>query len=445
MNGKGKYDRISEAVKKVDKSYYIAFTTGLIVLIITIVLVATLKGENVTYLDIVFYPLLVYFIFQQVLSGFGFITGYVPIAQKIIGSLTRSAKKKAYSEKDILKLEKELERLDEVENKKKEEYKKLDQELDQKEKLIEEKIAAGSWSKRKIKREKEKLEDRRLELKKEKKKFETEVDKEKEKIDEIKKEYRGKFAERVIHRQEEQEPRKFKLIMLVPLYVMMILGIVLSLFTIIRAIIVWPGSTIPASEFLQNVVGFLGTLDLINEIYKGIIAAVSIITFYIIPAVKLFRNPEKDIAPKVLTGRRRRISDWYRRRIKKDHRTLLNRQFEDLRRYYYDIKQIIGRSLLIPIGLSQLIIAPIGGLSVVLGIKSGIKRERLEKYENMLLIIVASSLMGILVASYLFFYAKEIKSIHSMIVIIMKLLYVAFLIYSFMIFTRSPVSDVDEL
>ena len=131
---------------------------------------------------------------------------------------------------------KPLKRLDEVENKNKEEYKKLGEKLDQKEKLIEEKTAAGSWSKRKIKREKEKLEDKRLELKKEKKKFEAEIDKEKEKIDEIKKEYRGKFAEKVVSRQEELEPSKFKLIMLVPLYVMMIFGIVLSLIAIIRAI-----------------------------------------------------------------------------------------------------------------------------------------------------------------------------------------------------------------
>jgi len=53
--------------------------------------------------------------------------------------------------------------------------------------------------------------------------------------------------------------------------------------------------------------------------------------------------------------------------------------------------------------------------------------------------------MGILVASYVFFYAKEVKTIHSIIVILMKLIYIAFLIYSFRIFTRSPLADVDEM
>ncbi|MHA1586850.1 MAG: hypothetical protein ACTSUW_05865 [Candidatus Heimdallarchaeota archaeon] len=437
--------RTSISFREVDRNYYIAFISGLIVLLLTIILTATLKGVNTSWLDVVFYPLIIYFIFQQILSGFGFITGYIPIAQKIINWLQRTAKKKSYSEKDINKFEKQLDGLERKEKREHNRIKSIEKEISKKEAIIKEKRESGSWSDRKISREEERIEKQIRELKQEERNIDDHYSKEKQEIKDKKSEIRGKFGEKMIQKQEELDPKRFKLIMLVPIYFMMILGIILSLISIIRAFIVWPGDTTPASGFLQTVVNALGVLDLINEYYKGIIAAVFIVTFFIIPAWRLFKNPERDIAPKILTGRKRRASDWWKRRIKKDHRTLLVRQFEDMRRYYYDIKQIIGRSLLIPIGLSQLIVAPIGGLSIILGIKSGVKRERLEKYENLLLIIVACALMGILFAAYIFFYAKEVKTIHSIIVILMKLLYIAFLIYSFRIFTRSPLADVEEL
>ncbi|MCG3253058.1 MAG: hypothetical protein KAX09_04355, partial [Candidatus Heimdallarchaeota archaeon] len=100
--------RTNISFREVDRNYYIAFISGLIVLLLTIILTATLKGVNTSWLDVVFYPLIIYFIFQQILSGFGFITGYIPIAQKIINWLQRTAKKKSYSEKDINKFEKQL-------------------------------------------------------------------------------------------------------------------------------------------------------------------------------------------------------------------------------------------------------------------------------------------------------------------------------------------------
>ncbi|MBK5114798.1 MAG: hypothetical protein KGD59_07180 [Candidatus Heimdallarchaeota archaeon] len=437
--------RTSFSFKEIDRSYYIAFISGLIVLLLTIILTATLKGVNTSWLDVVFYPLIIYFIFQQVLSGFGFITGYIPIAQKIIYWLQRTAKKKSYSEKDVKKFDNKLNELERKEKREHNRIKSIEKEISKKEAVLKEKREAGSWSERKIRREEERIEKEVRELKQEEMNIDDYYSKEKQEINDKKSKIRGKFGEKMVQKQEEMDPKRFKLIMLVPIYFMMILGIILSLISIIRAFIVWPGDATPASEFLQTVVNALGVLDLINEYYKGIIAAVFIITFFIIPAVRLFKNPEKDIAPKVIVGRQRRVSDWWKRKIKKDHRTLLVRQFEDIRRYYYDIKQIIGRSLLIPIGLSQLIVAPIGGLSIILGLKSGVERKRLEKYENLLLIIVAGALMGILVAAYIFFYAKEVKTIHSIIVILMKLLYIAFLIYSFRIFTRSPLADTDEL
>ncbi|NHJ86461.1 MAG: hypothetical protein FK734_13435 [Asgard group archaeon] len=430
-----------------DKKYYFGFGIGLITLIITLILVSIFKGETVTYIEIIYYPLIVYFIFQQVLSGFGFITGYVPIAQKIIRRLTRSAKKKAYSQNDCDKCDSDLHKLENIVKQKKKEYKILEQENEKKRKHLEERKATTTnrFFLIRIKREIERNTAEKEALFKEKKKFEIDCEKEKKKIIERKGQYRRRMEEKIITKQESIDPHKFKLIMLVPLYVMMIVGIALSLFSIIKAIIVWPANAQPASEFLQRVVNVLGVLDLINEYYKGVIAAVSIITFFIIPAVKRFRNPERDIRPQIITGRKRKISDWYYRRIKKDHRTLLGRQFDDLRRYYYDIKIFIGNNLLIPIGLSQLIVAPIGGLAVILGMKTGIQRKKIERYENIILIIVASALLLILVSAYLFFYAKEIKNIHSIIAILMKTLYIIFLVYSFVIFTRAPISDVDEL
>ena len=124
--------------------------------------------------------------------------------------------------------------------------------------------------------------------------------KEKQEIKDKKSEIRGKFGEKMVQKQEDLDPKRFKLIMLVPIYFMMVLGIVLSLISIVRAFIIWPGDAILADGFLKTVVDALGVLDLINEYYKGIIAAVFIITFFIVPAIRLFKNPERDIAPKIL-------------------------------------------------------------------------------------------------------------------------------------------------
>ncbi|NHJ04352.1 MAG: hypothetical protein EAX90_05985 [Candidatus Heimdallarchaeota archaeon] len=419
--------------------YYIGFSIGLIALILTLVLVSIYKGEDVTWAQIIFYPLLVYFIFQQVLSGFGFITGYVPIGQKIIRRLTKSAKKKAYSEKDVKYLEKSLEELENREKNAKNDYNKLEKKLNIQYKKLSEKEAQGFFSKRRTNKQIKNVEKKKKELNNEREKFDSEMNEKKENLKEKLKRYRGRLEEKVVKKQEEMDPKRFKLIMLVPIYVMMIIGVVLSIFFIIKAIIVWPGNSVPASQVLQSIVNALDILDIINEYYKGIMAGVSITTFYIVPAIKLIRNPEKEVAPQVFQGRKRKISDWWKRRVTKDTRTLLNRQFEDLRRYYYDIKIIIGRSLLIPIGLSQLIVAPIGGLSVVLGVKSGIRREKLKRYENVFLVI------AILAVAYFSFFAKEIKSMHSMLQIIMKLIYISFLVVSFYLFTRQPIAKVNEL
>ncbi|HUU76984.1 MAG TPA: hypothetical protein VMX55_01475 [candidate division Zixibacteria bacterium] len=445
MNEKNKSSKFIDSIKEVDLLYYIGFGIGLIALILTLVLVSIFKGEDVTWTQIIFYPLLVYFIFQQVLSGFGFITGYIPIGSKIIKRLTKSAKKKAYSEKDVKYLEKFLDELELREKNVKNDYDKLEKKLNTQYKKLNERETQGFLAKRRASKQLKNVEKKKRELKNEREKFDNEMNEEKEKLRAKLKRYRGRLEEKVVKKQEEMDPKRFKLILLVPIYVMMIIGIVLSVFFIIKAIIVWPGDAVPASQILQNIVDALDVLDIINEYYKGIIAGVTITTFYIIPAIKLIKNPEKEVAPQVFQGRRRKISDWWKRRVTKDTRTLLNRQFEDLRRYYYDIKQIIGRSLLIPIGLSQLIVAPIGGLSVVLGIKSGIKREKLKRYENVFLVIVAVSLIAILAVAYFSFFAKEIKSMHSALQIIMKLIYISFLVVSFYLFTRQPIAKRDEL
>ena len=445
MSVKEKFSDFWNKIKEVDYFYYIGFGIGLIVLILTLVLVSIYKGENVTWAQIIFYPLLVYFIFQQVLSGFGFITGYVPIGQKIINGMIKSSKKKPYSEKDIKYLEKTLKDLEKRKEAGKKDYKNLESKLETQYENLKQREEGGFFAKRRVKKQLKDVEKKKIDLQKERKEFLDEIEKEEEELKAKMKRYRGKIAEKVLQKQEEMDPKRFKLVMLVPIYVMMAIGIILSVFFIIKAIIVWPGDTVPANQVLQNIVGFLDILDIINEYYKGIMAGVSITTFYIVPAIKLIKNPDRDVAPKVFQGRRRKISDWWKRRVRKDPRTLLNRQFEDLRRFYYDIKIMIGRALLIPIGLTQLITAPIGGLSVVLGVKTGIKGKKMERYENVILVIIAIAMIAILVAAYFLFFAKEIKTLHSILQIIMKLIYISFLIVSFYLFTRQPIAKVDEL
>ena len=445
MTLKERFSNFWNKVKEIDYYYYVGFGVGLVILILTIVLVAIYKGETVTWAEIIFYPLLVYFIFQQVLSGFGFITGYVPLGQKIINGLIRSSKKKPYSEKDVKYLEKTIKELEKRKEVGKKDYKNLETRLNTQYENLKQKEEGGFFSKRRVKKQLKDIEKKRIELEKERQDFFGKIEKEEDELKAKMKRYRGKMAERVLQKQEEMDPKRFKLVMLVPIYFMMALGIVLSVFFIIKAIIKWPGDAVPANMVLQNIVGFLDILDIINEYYKGIMAGVSITTFYIVPAIKLIKDPERDVAPKVFTGRKRQISDWWKRRVRKDPRTLLNRQFEDLRRFYYDIKIMIGRALLIPIGLSQLITAPIGGLSVVLGVKAGIQRKKMKRYENVILVVVAIAMIAILAAAYFSFFAKEIKSLHSILQIFMKLIYISFLIVSFYLFTRQPIARVNEL
>ncbi|NHJ32333.1 MAG: hypothetical protein FK732_05690 [Asgard group archaeon] len=417
----------------VDRKYYWGFGIGLIVLIITLILIAIYRGST-KWLDILIYPLLVYFIFQQVLSGFGFITGYIPLAQDIINWLTKISKKKAYSEKDIEKIEKEHEKIEDEERK---ETKKIKEELakiDKKEEELSRKEESGRWSERKIKREKARNKKKRIELEEDRKEIEDNYSKEKKKLKEKQKQYRGKITEKVITKQEELDPRQFKLIMLLPIYIMMAIGIVLTLIGFISPIVRWAeiGIDLP----------IIDRLDQVNEIYKGIVAIWGIINFFIIPTIRIYRDPTREYIPRFKEEKKRRFQIFRRR--KKDPRTVLNRQFEDLRKYYWDIKMIIRKALFIPIGFSMLIAAPIGGDSIILGIKTAIRRKEMEKYELILQIVIAVILIVMVGLSYFFFIARQLKNIHPMMSIILKIIYGSFLVYSFILFTRQPIAQKEE-
>ncbi len=419
-----------------DKKYYWGFGIGTLVLIITIILIHFIKSDSTPWLLIFAYPLLAYFIFQQVLSGFGFITGYIPIAQGIINWLSKTSKKKAYSEKEVQKWEKEIDKLESKEKKEMQEFNKKEKKLSKKKKEIKDKQESGKWNEKKTKKELSKLEKKEKELKEDQEEFSEELSKEKKKLKEIQKQYRGKLSEKVITTQEDIDPRRFKLIMLVPIYIMIILGIVLTLIGLINPIIRWVEGT---------QIGVLNTLDTIMEYYKGIMAAISIIALYIVPAIRIYRDPTKEFISKVKEEKRRRRILFFIR-PKKDPRTILNRQFEDMRKFYWKIKQIIRNALFIPIGLSMLIVAPIGGLSIVLGGKTTIQRKKMEKYDLIIQIIIAIFLIGLVVPSYFSYFANFLKTeIHQIIPIIIKLIYGAFLIYSFVLFTRNPIADRDEV
>ena len=419
--------------EKFDKRYYWSFGIGTVVLVVAIIVLNIIKGEN-TLLQMFLYPLLVFFIFQQVLSGFGFITGYIPIAQDIINWLTKTSKKKAYSEKEAKKWEKDLKKLEAQEKKEKANFEKEKKLIEKKKKEIEEKQETGRWRKRKIKRELDKVQKKERELKKDQEDFEKELEKEIKDLKEKTKQYRGKLSEKVITTQEEMDPRRFKLIMLVPIYFMIVLGIVLTLIGLINPIIRWAEGT----PF-----GALDTLDIINEYYKGIMAGVGITFLYIVPAIRVYRDPSKEFISRVKEEKKRRFS-FFRRR-KKDPRTLLNRQFEDMRKYYFRIKQIIKTALFIPIGLSMLIVMPIGGMSIALGVKTSIQRKKMEKYDLIIQIIIAVFLIALLVPTYLSAFAQFLKQgIHPVIPILLKVIYGSFLIYSFVIFARNPITHFGE-
>ncbi|MHA1124247.1 MAG: hypothetical protein ACTSSB_04745 [Candidatus Heimdallarchaeota archaeon] len=429
---------------KMDKKYYWGFGIGTLILVVTIILIYFLKGDSYTWLEIFAFPLIVFFITQQVLSGFGFITGYIPIAQYFINWLTKGSKKKPFSEKEVAKWEKTIQELEEKEDKENQKIKKKEKEADKKEKAILENKESGKWKGRKLRREEGRLDKLQVEIADDKKSIEEHITKEKNELKELQKQYRGKFSEKIISRQEDLEPRRFKLIMLVPLYVMLVIGLGLAIFSIVTTSIHW---AVP--ENLNNLISAddkdpLISLYIVNEIYKGIMAVVSIVFMLIVPSIRALIDPAKEfkVIYKEEEEKRRRFA-IFRRRRKKDHRSLLNRQFEDLRKYYWSIKQRIKNALLIPIGMSMLIVAPLGGTSIVLGAKTTFQRKRMERYELILQIILAAVLIGMVATTYFSFFARFIRGI-PFIALITKLIYMAMLILSFVLFTRQPIAELEE-
>ena len=417
--------------EELDKKYYWGASTGTLILVVTLILIGLLRGDK-PWLEIFAYPLLVYFITQQVLSGFGFITGYIPIAQYIINWVTKTSKKKAYSEKEIAKWEETIQELEKKEEKENSKIEKKQKEADKKEKQISEKKETGNWNQRKLRREESRLEKMRYEIAEDEESIEEHITKEKNELKVKQKQYRGKLSEKIFTKQEDLDPNRFKLIMLVPLYFMLVLGLVLALIGIISTSIRWSsGEIIPV----------LDTLDIVNEYYKGIMAAVSITFMYIVPGIRTFRDPAKEYRIIYKEEKRRRFAIFRRR--KKDHRSLLNRQFEDLRKYYWKIKQVLKNALLIPIGLSMLIVAPLGGVSIVLGTKTAIQRKRMERYELIIQLIIAFVLIGMVVPTYFSFFASFIRGI-PFIAIFTKIIYISMLIYSFILFTRQPIAEFED-
>ncbi|NHJ46771.1 MAG: hypothetical protein FK733_03185 [Asgard group archaeon] len=421
---------------KIDKNYFISAGIGLVVLIVTIVLIHFFRGGR-TWLEIFVYPLLIYFIFQQIISGFGFITGYFPIAQGIINWLSKTAKKKEYDPEDIQKLENKLEKIEDKEKKEIRNLANKIEELEKKENENQQRHDLEKLSDRKFRREMDKVNKKKIEITNEITKCENNYSEEKDAIRSKLKGYRGKFSEKIIAKQEDLELSKFKLIMLVPIYVMTILGVVLSIVGMINPIIRWAeGTPIPA----------LDTADRVTEIYKGIMAIITIITIYIIPAVRGLRDPSKFFVVRHQEVDTRRRFLFFRFGKKKDdNRTILNRQFEELRKYFWDIKILIRRALFAPMGLSMLIAAPIGGMSVYMGIRSSVSKREFSKMEWIIFIVISAAIICLVAPTYFSFFAKFIKEgIHPSIAIIIKIIYIAFLIYAFVLFTRQPVARIRE-
>ncbi|NHK30018.1 MAG: hypothetical protein FK730_01615 [Asgard group archaeon] len=420
-----------------DRNYLIAAAIGLIVLITTIVIIHFARRET-GWVAIFVYPLLIYFIFSQIISGFGFITGYFPIAQDIINWLKKTSKKKAYDQEELERLEEYSEILD---KKERTEFKKLlekSAEIERREKMCLQKYEHGKLSDRKARREMGKISKNKKEIEKEQINCKEKFKEEKEKFREKQKEFRGKFSEKIISREEKLEPIKFKLIMLIPIYVITIVGLVLTIIALINPIIRWAnGITIPS----------LDTIDMVNEYYKGIVTGIGIVTIYIIPSIRALKDPNKFYIIRYReVDERRKILFFRIGKKKEDHRSIINRQFEDLRKYFWDIKTLIRRNLLIPMGLSMLIAAPIGSISIYLGIKTGIRRKELNRLDWIVFIIVAIALMCLLVPTYFTFFALFLKEgIHPSISILIKLIYAAFLIYAFILFTRKPIARIKQI
>jgi hypothetical protein len=425
----------------IERRYYIGFGIGLLLLIIAIIIsIVVFPGQ---FLDIVSYPLIIYFILAQIVGGFAFITGYIPIAKWIIEQLTKSSKKKGYDEKKEKELVRKLAEIEKKEKRETKEIQKINEEVIFQEKYLEKKIEEGEYSRFKIWREKRKIEKKQEEIDKRMKELKEEVEKVCKECEEKLNGRRSKIEEKVLKKQEEMDPKRFKLILIIPLYVMTAIGIFIALWAIISSIIIWANNGITPTNFAFRVVDKIDWA-FTNDIIKGISGGVSMLTVYIIPAVKKIKNPDIDFTPHNLAGRRRKISDWWKRKVSKDYRTLINRQFTDLQKYYFDIKQVLRQALLIPIGIAQFIVAPIGGLAIALGTKTGIERKEPNKMDNYILIIIAGAFIGILLFIYISGIAEAIKEI-KIVVIIAKLLYGLSVAASFFIFSRMPISDHETL
>ncbi|MHA1211845.1 MAG: hypothetical protein ACTSSH_05225, partial [Candidatus Heimdallarchaeota archaeon] len=234
-----------------DRKYPISASVGLIILISTIIIVYFTKGEA-SWGDILFYPILIYFTFQQILSGFGFITGYIPIGIDIINWLSKTSKKKSYDEKDLEKLDKKHDKIESEEKREMKKYDKLLNNLKGEEKKAETKFELGKWSQRKYNRVKKKLEGRKKDINKDKANAEDNFQQDLDEIKGKQKEYRGRVSEKIITKQEGLDPAKFKLIMLVPIYVMLALGLILSAISFINPIIrLANGTPLPGIDTLD--------------------------------------------------------------------------------------------------------------------------------------------------------------------------------------------------
>jgi hypothetical protein len=221
--------------------------------------------------------------------------------------------------------------------------------------------------------------------------------------------------------------------MLIPIYVITILGLILTIIGLINPIIRWAQGT---------VIPVLDTVDMVNEVYKGIMTITGIVAIYIIPSIRALRDPNKFYIVRYREVDERRKFLFFRiGKKKEDSRSIINRQFEDLRKYFWDIKTLIRRNLLIPMGLSMLIVAPIGGMSVYMGIKTGIRRKELRKIDWIVFIIFAVAIICLIAPTYFTFFANFLKNgIHPSISILIKLIYGSMLIYAFILFTRQPIA-----
>lgn len=423
----------------IDKKYYLAFIIGTLLLVLTIVFVSVFEGN---FLGLIFYPMLIFSFFTQIMSGFGFITGYIPIAQKIINWLSKGAKKKPYSQKKVKTFEHRLKELDSKEEKQKKVFEDKEKKLKDAHQLLDEETSSIST----VQKEKEltKLASEKEKLEIEKKEFQQKIQMKKENLQKDTAKHRSKFEEKMVETQEEMYPQRFKLIMIIPIYLMTVAGVFLTVLVIIKAILIISlGSGIETNNLYQ----VLEIIERIiaNKYYKGVMSVITILTFYIIPSIKKIRNPEVNLAPQDFQGKRRKFSDWWKKRVTKNFRGIINDQFEDLERHYWEIIQIFGKSLLIPMGLAEFIIAPLGGMSIVLGYKFAIKKQKLQKYELILQIIIACFLLGMLITLFLPFITTNFNNIHPSINILSQLIYGVSLLFSFFLFTRMEISKVKKI